>query len=153
TLEYFTGEESEQQESHLRKAAETLPKGMGLNPSGAQGLKACTDSQFKKGVRTYENECPAESKVGTVEIESPPLAEPLTGDVYVGEQKSRDPQSGEEFRILVEAKEEEEGIDARLVGNVKANPSTGRLTAVFNEQEVSELAGPLPEGLPQVPFT
>jgi hypothetical protein len=153
TLEYFTGEEKEQQESHLRKAAETLPAGMGLNPSGAQGLKACTDAQFKKGVRTYENECPAGSKVGTVEIESPPLETPLEGDVYVGEQKSRDPQSGEEFRILVEAKEEEEGIDARLVGNVKANPNTGQLTAVFNEQEVGELAGKLPEGLPQVPFT
>jgi hypothetical protein len=153
TLEYFTGEEKEQQESHLRKAAETLPAGMGLNPSGAQGLKACTDAQFKKGVRTYENECPAGSKVGTVEIESPPLETPLEGDVYVGEQKSRDPQSGEEFRILVEAKEEEEGIDARLVGNVKANPNTGQLTAVFNEQQVGELAGKLPEGLPQVPFT
>jgi hypothetical protein len=153
TLEYFTGEEKEQQESHLRKAAETLPAGMGLNPSGAQGLKACTDAQFKKGVRTYENECPAESKVGTVEIESPPLETPLEGDVYVGEQKSRDPQSGEEFRILVEAKEEEEGIDARLVGNVKADPNTGQLTAVFNEQQVGELAGKLPEGLPQVPFT
>lgn len=153
TLEYLTGEESEQQESHLRKAVETLPKGMGLNPSGAQGLQACTDAQFKKGVRTYANECPAASKVGTVEIESPPLERPLSGDVYVGEQKSRDPQSGEEFRILVEAKEEAEGIDARLVGNVKADPSTGQLTAVFDEQEVGEFAGKLPEGLPQVPFT
>lgn len=153
TLEYLTGAESEQQESHLRKAVETLPAGMGLNPSGAQGLKACTDAQFKKGVRTFGNECPAESKVGTVEIESPPLERPLEGDVYVGEQKSRDPQSGEEFRILVEAKEEEEGIDVRLVGNVKANPGTGQLTAVFDEQEVGELAGQLPKGLPQVPFT
>ncbi|MGN6814757.1 MAG: hypothetical protein ACTHK3_01560 [Solirubrobacterales bacterium] len=153
TLNYLTGEEGEQQESHLRKAAETLPQGMGLNPSGAQGLQACSDAQFKKGVRTYANECPAASKVGTVEIESPPLERPLQGDVYVGEQKSRDPQSGEEFRILVEAKEEKEGVDARLVGNVKANPNTGQLTAVFNEQEVGELAGKLPEGLPQVPFT
>jgi len=153
TLEYLTGEESEQQESHLRKAVETLPQGMGLNPSGAQGLQSCSDSQFKKGVRTYSNECPDASKVGTVTIESPPLERPLTGDVYVGEQKSRDPESGEEFRILVEAKEEEEGIDARLVGNVKANPSTGQLTAVFDEQQVAELSGKLPQGLPQVPFT
>jgi hypothetical protein len=153
TLQYLTGAESEQQESHLRKAVETLPQGMGLNPSGAQGLQSCSDSQFKKGVRTYSNECPAASKVGTVTIESPPLNKPLTGDVYVGEQKSRNPESGEEFRILVEAKEEQEGIDARLVGNVKANPQTGQLTAVFDEQQVGELAGKLPQGLPQVPFT
>lgn len=153
TLEYPLGGENIE-ESHLRKAEETLPKGMGLNPSGAQGLKACTDAQFKKGVRTYENECPAESKIGTAEIETPPLLKgTLKGDVYVGEQKSSDPESGEEFRILVETKSEERGIDVRLVGNVKANPSTGQLTAVFDEQEVGPLAGTLPRGLPQVPFT
>lgn len=141
-------------QSHLRRAEVTLPAGMGLNPSGAQGLVACTDAQFKKGVRTYENDCPAASKVGSATIETPPLERPLTGDVYVGEQKSSNPQSGEEFRILVEAKEKEEGVAVRLVGNLKANPSTGQLTAVFDEQEVMEMTGePLPRGLPQAPFT
>lgn len=153
TLKYLTGAESEVQESHLRTAQETLPQGMGLNPSGSNGLAACTDAQFKKGQRTYSNQCPANSQVGTVTIESPPLAQPLSGNVYVGEQKSREPASGEEFRILVEAKEEKEGIDVRLVGNVSANPTTGQLTAKFDEQETGELAGVLPRGLPQVPFT
>jgi hypothetical protein len=153
TLEYPTGGEN-LGESHLRTAEETLPATMGLNPSGAQGLKACSDAQFKKGVRVYDNECPPESKVGTVEIETPPLLKgTLKGDVYVGEQKSSDPMSGEEFRILVEAKSEERGIDVRLIGNVKASPTTGQLTAVFDEQEVSPLAGNIPHGLPQVPFT
>jgi len=153
-LEYLTGAESDQQESHLRRAEETLPQGMGLNPAGAQGLQACTDAQFKKGVRTFANECPAASVIGTAEIETPPLpVGALKGDVYVGEQKSMDPTSGEEFRILVEAKSEERGIDVRLVGQVKADPATGQLTAVFNEQQVGQFAGKLPEGLPQVPFT
>lgn len=153
TLEYIEDEPEGQQESHLRKAIVRMPQGMGLNPSGANGLTACTDAQFKKGVRSYENECPASSKVGTVTIESPPLNAPLAGNIYVGEQKSSNPASGEEFRILLEAKEEEEGIDVRLVGNVQANPTTGQLTAVFDEKEIGELAGALPEGLPQVPFT
>jgi hypothetical protein len=139
-------------QSHVRKAEISLPQGMGLNPSGAQGLVACTDGQFKKGVRTYTNECPANSKVGTVEVESPPLAEPLVGDVYVGEQQSNDPESGKLFRILLEAKSEAEGIDARLVGLVKANKTTGNLTAVITDQLTGEFAGQLPEGLPQVPF-
>ena len=152
TLKYYTGEQSAQQESHLRKAVVTLPAGMGLNPSGANGLAACTDAQFKKGVRTYDNECPAGSKIGTVEITSPPLAKPLTGNIYVGEQKSFDPTSGEEFRILVEAKEEAEGIDVRLVGHTSANPTTGQLTTTFDEQEIGPLAGKLPRGLPQAPF-
>lgn len=154
-LPFIEGGET-QSESHVRKAEVTLPKYMGLNPSGAQGLVACTDAQFKKGVRVYGNECPADSKVGTATVESPPLNQPLTGDVYVGTQNSSNPESGEEFRILVEAKEPKEGIAARLIGNVKANAQTGQLTAVFNEQETLEMTGSkndLPEGLPQVPFT
>lgn len=139
-------------QSHVRKGEITLPKGMGLNPSGAPGLVACTDEAFRKGQRNYNNACPSDSIVGTVEVDSPPLAEPLKGNVYVGTQKSRDPQSGEEFRILLEAKNENEGIDARLIGRVKADPATGQLTAVLNDKLVGEFAGELPEGLPQVPF-
>jgi hypothetical protein len=153
TLKYFTGGESPQQSSHLRKAVVKMPEGMGLNPSGSNGLVSCSDDQFKKGQRTYDNECPADSKVGTASIESPPLSAPLVGDIYVGEQKSSDPESGEEFRILVEAKDQTQGIDVRLVGNVAANKETGQMTATFNEQEIGEFAGKLPEGLPQVPFT
>jgi hypothetical protein len=145
------GEEGIMQ-SHLRKAEVTLPIGMGLNPSGSKTLADCKDSQFKKGQRVFENECPDASKVGSAEITSAPLAEPLVGDIYVGEQKSMDPASGEEFRILVEAKSAKEGIVVRLVGNVKANPATGQLTAVFTDQLRGQFSGQLPEGLPQVPF-
>jgi hypothetical protein len=152
TLKYLTGAESPIEESQLRKAVVTLPEGMGLNPSGSNGLVACTDQQFKKGQRTYSNECPANSVIGSAEIDSPPLSETLQGSIYVGEQKSMIPTSGEEFRVLVEAKSEKLGVDLRLVGNVAANPETGQLTATLNEQEVGELAGKLPEGLPQVPF-
>jgi hypothetical protein len=141
-----------QSQSHVKKAEITLPAGMGLNPSGANGLASCSDAQFKKGIRTESNECPANSNIGTVEVESPPLAEPLLGFVYVGEQKSSNPESGEEFRILIEAKSKAEGIVARLVGNVKANATTGQLTAVLNDKLTGQFAGALPEGLPQVPF-
>ncbi|MFL5897012.1 MAG: hypothetical protein ACJ76D_00890 [Solirubrobacterales bacterium] len=139
-------------QSHVRKAEITLPRGMGLNPSGAQGLVACTDQAFRKGERNYNNACPNESIIGTVEVDSPPLAETLKGNVYLGTQNSRNPESGEEFRILLEAKSEHEGIDARLIGMVKANAKTGQLTAVLNDKLIGQFAGELPEGLPQVPF-
>ena len=140
-------------QSQVRKATVTLPAGMGINPSGSVGLQACTDAQFGKGVRTYTNTCPTASKIGSIEIETPPLpAGSLKGDIYVGEQKSSDPTSGEEFRILAEAKSETYGVAVRLVGNVAANPTTGQLTTTLTEKEVGPLAGPLPEGLPQVPF-
>jgi hypothetical protein len=140
-----------QMQSHVRKAEVQMPAGMGLNPAGAQGLVACTDAQFNKGERTYANECPAASKIGTVEVDSPPLAELLTGDVYVGEQKSTNPESGDLYRILIEAKNEKEGIAARLVGRVKADAKTGQLTAEIYDDLKGQFTDQ-PAGLPQVPF-
>jgi hypothetical protein len=143
-----------QETSTLRVAKMTLPAGMGLNPSAANGLAACTDAQFGRGTRRAVS-CPPASKIGTVAVATPPLPEgPLTGNVYVGEQKSRDPQSGEEFRIFVDAESARYGISARLIGNVVADPKTGQLTGVFDEPpKVDPLRGELAHGLPQVPFT
>jgi hypothetical protein len=143
-----------QETSTMRTAKVTLPAGMGLNPSAANGLVACTDAQFGRGTRNPVS-CPAASQVGTVALATPPLPEgPLTGNVYVGEQKSRDPQSGEEFRIFVDAESARYGVSVRLIGNVAANPQTGRLTATFDEPaKIDPLRGELPHGLPQVPFT
>lgn len=132
---------AEQSQSHVRTAKVTLPQGMGLNPSAANGLVACTNDQFRKGVRDPDNGCPAASKIGTVAVETPPLPEgSLPGEVYVGQQLSRDPASGEAYRIFVEAESDRYDIHARLIGNVSADPLTGQLTTTFAEN-------------PQVPFS
>ena len=113
---------------------------MGLNPSAANGLQACSDEQFAKGTRNPVS-CPDASRIGAVTIESPPLPDgPLTGSVYVGTQKSQDPASGQLYRIFVRAESPRYGVDVRLVGNVSANPVNGQLTTTFAEN-------------PQVPFT
>lgn len=89
---------TKQASSQLKDAKVTLPAGMGLNPSAANGLVACTDGQLGKGTR-QPVECPAASKVGTVAVDTPPLPEgSLTGNVYVGQQLSRDPASGQAYR-------------------------------------------------------
>jgi len=139
-------------ESHLRSAEVTLPEGLGLNPAAAPKLATCSDAQFHKGERVVENQCPAGSALGSAEIRSPVLATPLLGNVYLGEQKSADPASGEEFRLLVEAKAPERGVVVRLIGNLAADPRSGQLTARFDEQERSPLFGALPHGLPQLPL-
>jgi hypothetical protein len=139
TLPFIKGGET-QSESHLRNADVTLPQGMGLNPAAANGLESCTDDQFGKGTRN-DVACPAASKIGTVEVETPPLpAGALKGSAYLGQQLSRDPTSGNEFRIFVVAESKEYGVSARLIGNTKADPKTGQLTTTFAEN-------------PQVPFT
>jgi hypothetical protein len=126
--------------SNVRTARTTLPLGAGLNPSAAQGLDSCTDAQFGKGTRNPVG-CPAASKIGTIAVETPPLPPgALTGNVFVGKQLSRDPMSGDEYRIFVDAESARYGISARLIGNVAADPRTGRLTTTLAEN-------------PQVPFS
>jgi hypothetical protein len=142
-------EEESQESSQTKEAVVTLPEGMGINPSAANGLEACTDGQFGKGTKNPVG-CPAGSRIGTVTIQSPPIPEEdaegnplspvLTGPVFVGQQLSRDPLSGNEYRIFVDAESPRYGISVRLIGKVSANPQTGQLTTTFEET-------------PQVPFT
>jgi hypothetical protein len=135
--------------SHVRSARVTLPAGMGLNPSAAQGLVACTDAQFGKGTRNPVA-CPPASQIGTVAVNTPPLPDgSLTGAVYVGQQLSSDPASGDLYRIFVTAESARYDISARLLGKVSANPLTGQLTTTFDDAPLGRI--PIP-GLPQVPF-
>jgi hypothetical protein len=125
--------------SNVRIARVTLPAGMGVNPSAAPSLKVCQDSEFRKGSRAAVA-CPAGSKIGTVSIDTPVLPRgTLTGNVYLGSQQSDDPESGNLYRIFLDAESAARGLSVRLVGNVIANRQTGQLTAVVNEA-------------PQVPF-
>jgi hypothetical protein len=119
--------------STVKTANVTLPVGTGLNPATAPGLKFCPDSAFPLHSRAAIT-CPAESQVGTVAIEAPELpAHSLTGPVYLATQKNREPLSGEEFRIFFNAESARYGVQVREEGKVKANPTTGQLTAEFAE--------------------
>lgn len=119
--------------AHVRDTAITLPEGMTLNPSAANGLQACTDAQFAKGTHDPVG-CPAASRIGGVEIVSHALSAPLTGSVWVGE-----PRPGDMYRLFVQATGPM-GLDVRLIGSARPDPATGRLTAVFADT-------------PEVPFT
>ena len=119
--------------SYLKTARITLPEGMGLNPASANGLVACSDTQF--GYHTNNPvECPEASKIGTVEVQTPSLpADSIGGDIYVGESKSNDPTTGEQFRIFIHAYSTRYGVNVRLIGKVFPNLKTGQLTAVVDE--------------------
>jgi hypothetical protein len=122
----------------LRRASVTLPEGLAINPSSADGLQACTDAQLglrQEGVAT----CPAASKLGTVTLQTPLLDHPVDGTIFLRTQNSDDPLSGELFRIAVEIRSDVDGVDIKLPGSVRADPLTGQLTTVFDD-------------LPQLPF-
>src|SRR6476660_7139993 len=109
---------------------------MGINPSSANGLVACTDEQFHyKTNKTIE--CPDASKIGTVEVQTPSLpADSLGGTVYVGQPLKNGPNAattGEQFRIFIHVTSVRYGVNVRLIGNVFPNLKTGQLTAVVDE--------------------
>lgn len=118
--------------AHLRGAKVTLPDGMTVNPSSAGGLQSCTDHQ--SGIGTARSfACPEAAKIGTVEAETPLLDEKLTGGVYVGSQRSDDPESGEMFRLFLHLENEARGLSIKLAGKVRANRATGRLETTFDD--------------------
>ena len=135
--------------SHLRRAEVTLPAGTTFNPAAGDGLAGCTDAQLKLHTR-LPAECPDASQVGTVEFDVPLLDDPLKGSVYLGTPLSTDPQSGQMFRIFQVARGY--GLNVKIAGYAKADPVTGRITAVFGDEDADGQIDP-DEGLPQVPFS
>lgn len=121
----------------VRDVAVTLPEGVAVSPSSAQGLVGCTDAQAAFGSRD-EPACPAASKIGSVAIETPLLEGPLTGGIYLGQPKSMESQTGEMLRTLLIARGF--GVTVKLEGKITPDPVTGRLTAVFADN-------------PQLPFS
>ncbi|HTD08520.1 MAG TPA: hypothetical protein VK680_06490 [Solirubrobacteraceae bacterium] len=114
----------------VQSAEVTLPEGMSLNPSAAKGLEACSSAQFAGG------SCPGGSNVGSFSVNAPGIPPgALTGGVYVGVPEEgpagREPESGGEFRIFLLGEAPQYGVGLQLEGRVKANTTTGRLTAVF----------------------
>ena len=74
-------------QSELKETTVTLPEGLTINPSAGIGLAGCTPADYER--ETLESQpgagCPNESKLGTVEIETPLLAQPIDGNVFIAQ--------------------------------------------------------------------
>jgi hypothetical protein len=117
--------------SEIKAATVTLPEGFTINPDAADGQTECTEAQANFKSEGPAN-CPDTAKIGTFSIGTPALPERLEGSVYLGE-----PKPGDQYRLFMMASGF--GINAKIVGSVKPDPLTGRLTAEF-------------PNLPQAPF-
>lgn len=111
--------------SHLKEVAVTLPEGMSLSPAVAQGLTACDDAQLGVG-STDPPACPESSKIGSIEVGSPLLDEPMEGDVFFGRQLA-----ASTYGLFVTAAGP--GFALKLRGSLQPNPLTGRVTTVLTE--------------------
>ncbi len=124
--------------ARLKDATVTLPAGVTLNPSAGNGLDSCSNAQIgyqpsggKVHFSAQPQSCPDASKVGTLEVSTPLLEEKLEGAVYLA--KPYENPFGSLLAIYLAIESEERGIHAKLAGEVKPDPKTGQLTAVFRE--------------------
>lgn len=125
----------------LKSAVVTLPQGIALSPSAADGLQACSEAQFGPNTNA-EPACPDASKIGTAEIDSPISADPLTGGIFLAQQNAN--PFGSMFAIYVAA--EADGTLIKLAAKIDANAATGQLTTTFD-------GTPGFPGNPQLPFS
>lgn len=123
-------------EADLRKAVVTLPEGIEINPAGADGLAGCSPAQIElDGGKPAQ--CPDAAKVGTVEVATPLLEQPLKGGVYVATPYEN--PFGSLLALYIAVDDPRTGIVVKLAGQVEADPVTGQLTTSFDES-------------PQLPF-
>ncbi len=117
--------------AHLKRAKVTLPEGMTINPSAADGLTACTNAQMGFG-NDDPVRCPSASRIGSVWATTPVLKEVLGGGVYIGSQLSDDPQSGQMFRLFLQLESEDRGLRIKLPGSIRVDAKTGQLETTFD---------------------
>jgi hypothetical protein len=122
--------------AHMRDISVTLPEGMTLNPSSADGLGACSLDQLGMSVSGVPNgdldRCPDNSKLGTVEAVSPAISHPLNGSIYLAAQNANPFNSLVGLYLVLE--DPETGIRIKLAGRVETDPATGRVTTIFRDQ-------------------
>jgi hypothetical protein len=116
--------------SHLRDADVVLPEGMAVDPSSAGGLGSCTPDQIKLG-NDDQPTCPASSKIGSVEVESPLVDHPLEGGVYLAQQGQN--KFGSLLALYLVVDDPVSGVLLKIPGKIETDPTTGRLTARFDD--------------------
>jgi hypothetical protein len=131
--------------AHLRDTTVTLPKGLTVNPSSAAGLQGCSPAQI--GLTSPEGAtpirtttapaaCPDASKLGTVEVDTPLLKDPLPGAVYLAQPYDNPFKSL--LALYITVNDPKTSTVVKLAGHVQIGPD-GQLTTTLSES-------------PQVPF-
>jgi hypothetical protein len=129
-----------QAQSGIKKAVVTLPEGMSVNPSIAEGLEVCTQAQLARETPFSEAGagCPNASKIGSVEVETPLLDENVNGALY--QAAPYDNPFNSLIALYVVIKNPVLGIKVVQPLKVETDPVRGRLTTVS-------------EDMPQLPFS
>jgi hypothetical protein len=120
-------------ETQPRKTVVTLPEGVTVNPSLAEGIVTCSEAQYKAeqiDSKAGEN-CPEASKLGSVVAKSPLLDEPIEGSLYLATPYEN--PFGTLTALYMIARAPERGVLVKQAGKVDLDPSTGQITTTFDD--------------------
>jgi hypothetical protein len=133
-------------QSAVREAVVTLPEGMTVDPSVAEGLGACDPGQIERETLSAQG-CPESSKIGTLSLRTPLLEQTLHGSVYLAAQDDpATPTPGAEnpfdslIALYIVVEDPGLGVLVKLPAEVEPDPRTGQLVTTVPDA-------------PQVPFT
>ena len=126
-------------ESNVEKTVVSLPEGLTIDPSAGVGLGACTPAQYAEVTLDSPPEagCPEDSKLGTVEVETPLLFTTVYGSLYIAQPYDNPfPEAGHPGGSLIALyviarSRADRGVLVKLAGKVTADPHTGRLSVTF----------------------
>ncbi|HEX4806895.1 MAG TPA: hypothetical protein VFU94_13435 [Conexibacter sp.] len=121
----------------VRNVSVTLPAGLVVSPSSADGLASCTSAQIGLGTND-QPACPDASKIGTAELTTPLLHDPVDGSVYLAAQT--DNPFGSLLALYIVLDDPSRGLVIKLPGRIAPDAVTGQLTATFDDN-------------PQLPFS
>lgn len=112
----------------LKDAVVTLPTGLAISPSTADGRLACSLAQIElHGPNPAQ--CPAASAVGTVQAKTPLLDHPVPGTVYLARQGEN--PFGSLIALYIALDDPISGVIVKLAGRVEPDPATGQLKTTF----------------------
>jgi uncharacterized repeat protein (TIGR01451 family) len=123
-----------------RKLVVSLPVGTTISASVANGLETCSPAQFEpppsEPGSSAPGVCPRRSRIGAATIDTPLMASPLEGQVFLGEPQCSpcspaDAQEGKLIKLLVQA--QGAGMTVKLEGSASIDQATGQLTITFDE--------------------
>lgn len=122
--------------SQLQSESVTLPAGASLSLSATNGLNVCEEAEAEPQA-SGPGTCPESSKVGVVKVETPLLAKPLEGAVFLASPYANPFETLVAFYVI--AQEPLAGVTVKLAGRMDLNQATGQPTLSF-------------EGMPQLPI-
>jgi hypothetical protein len=120
--------------SDVKRTVVTLPAGVSVSPSAADGLGACSAEEIDLAHGTPAK-CPDSSQLASVEVGTPLLNDPLRGHVYLARQNEN--PFGALIAMYLVA--EGNGVVLKLPGRVELDSASGQIRSTFDDS-------------PQLPF-